>query len=481
MLAFSGHMKLAALITRATAFAVFLVGSFLSAAAQPDVSAKIDRFVKSEMTARKIPGVSLAVLHNGKIDILKTYGFANLEHGVAVKPETIFQSGSMGKQFTAAAVMLLVQDGKLSLDDRIKTHLPNAPDSWKNITVRHLLTHTAGLGDYPTEIDLRRDYTEEQLLAAFQKAPLGFAPGDKWDYSNVGYATLGILIRKLTGKFYADFLQERIFGPLGMTTARVISEADIIPNRAAGYRVVAGQIKNQEWVSPSTNTTADGSLYFSILDLAKWDAALYTDFPLRQSTLAQIWEPVRLNSGARKGYGFGWFTDNLHNRRVVFHGGAWQGFKSCIIRFPDDKLTIIVLANSWNTREFKLARGVSGFYFPEFAVPATSAIENNDPKTMTLVRKFLLQLAGNSVDQTLLLPNAAAQLTPARTSELRAILNSLTLPVAIFHSEELVERRNENGIRVYRYIFNDIGKTLSLEIKLDAQDKIAAFNLNATL
>jgi len=260
-------MKLAALIIRATAFAVFFVGSFLSAAAQPDVSAKIDRFVKSEMTARKIPGVSLAVLHNGKIDILKTYGFANLEHGVAVKPETIFQSGSMGKQFTAAAVMLLVQDGKLSLDDRIKTHLPNAPDSWKNITVRHLLTHTAGLGDYPTEIDLRRDYTEEQLLAAFQKAPLGFAPGDKWDYSNVGYATLGILIRKLTGKFYADFLQERIFGPLGMTTARVISEADIIPNRAAGYRVVAGQIKNQEWVSPSTNTTADGSLCFSILDL----------------------------------------------------------------------------------------------------------------------------------------------------------------------------------------------------------------------
>jgi len=213
----------------------------------------------------------------------------------------------------------------------------------------------------------------------------------------------------------------------------------------------------------------------------KWDAALYTDFPLKQSTLAQIWEPVRLNSGARKGYGFGWFTDNLHNRRVVFHGGEWQGFKSCFIRFPDDKLTIIVLANSWNTREFKLARGVSGFYFPEFAVPATSAIENNDPKAMTLVRKFLLQLAGNSVDQTLLLPNAATQLTPARTNELRAILNSLTLPVAIFHSEELVERRNENGFRVYRYIFNDIGKTLSLEIKLDAQDKIEAFNLNATL
>ena len=473
-------MRLALLTTRGTTVAVFLLVSFFSAPAQNDLSAKTDHFVKSEMTARKIPGVSVAVLRNGKIEILKTYGFANLEHGVAVKPETIFQSGSMAKQFTAAAVMLLVQDGKLSLDDKITAHLPNAPDSWKDITVRHLLTHTAGLGDYPTEIDLRRDYTEEQLLAAFQKAPLAFAPGDKWDYSNVGYATLGILIRKLTGKFYGEFLQERIFGPLGMTTARVISEADIIPNRAAGYRVVAGKIKNQECVSPSMNTTADGSLYFSILDLAKWDAALYTDFPLKQSTLAQIWEPVKLNSGARKGYGFGWFTDNLHNRRVVFHGGAWQGFKSCIIRFPDDKLTIIVLANSWNTREFKLARGVAGFYFPEFAVPATPAMEDKDPQTMTLVRKFLLQLAGNSVDSTLLSPDVAAQLTPARTNELGTILNSLTLPIAIFHSEELVERRDENGFRTYRYVFNDIGKTLSLKIKLDAQEKIAAFDLNAT-
>ena len=448
-----------------------------SIAGAQNVSARIDEFVKSEMQSRKIPGVSLAVVRNGQIEMLKSYGMANLEHNVPVKPETIFQSGSMGKQFTAAAVMLLVQDGKLSLADKIATHLPNVPPSWKDITVRHLLSHTAGLGDYPPEIDLRRDYTEEQLLAAFQKMPLAFAPGEKWDYSNIGYATLGILIRRITGKFYGDFLRERIFEPLGMTTTRIISESDIIPNRAAGYRVVAGEIKNQEWVSPSMNTTADGSLNFSILDLIKWDAALYTDSPLQQATLAQVWEPVRLNSGVRKGYGFGWFTDNFHQRRVVFHGGAWQGFKSCIIRFPDDKLTIIVLANSWNTREFKLARGVAGFYFPEFAVPPGAAIADTDPKTTAIMRKLLLQLAGNSLDPTLLAPNLAAQLTAERISELGRLLNSLTLPIAIFHSEELVERRNENGLRVNRYRFNDIGKTLSLTVKTTAEDKIAEFDL----
>jgi len=168
---------------------------------------------------------------------------------------------------------LLVQDGKISLEDKLTKYFSDAPDSWKDITVRHLLTHTSGMGDYPAEIDLRRDYTEEQLLEEFKKAPLAFQPGDKWDYSNVAYVTLGMLIRKITGKFYGDFLRERIFEPLGMTT-RIISEADIVPNRAAGYRVVAGKIKNQEWVSPSMNSTADGSLHLSILDLAKWDAAL---------------------------------------------------------------------------------------------------------------------------------------------------------------------------------------------------------------
>jgi len=256
--------------------------------------AKIDRFVRQEMLAHQIPGVSLAVLRRGKIVLLKSYGFANVEHQTPVKPSTIFQSGSIGKQFTAAAVMILVQENKLSLDDKITKYFPDAPPAWKDITVQHLLTHTSGMGDYPSEIDLQRDYTEEQYFESFKKAPLDFAPGSNWNYSNIGYATLGFLIRKVTGKYYGDFLQERIFKPLSMTTARIISEDDIVPNRAAGYRLVNGQLKNQAWVSPSTNSTADGSLYLSILDLAKLDAALYSDQFLPQSIREKIWPPVNL-------------------------------------------------------------------------------------------------------------------------------------------------------------------------------------------
>jgi CubicO group peptidase (beta-lactamase class C family) len=133
------------------------------------------------------------------------------------------------------------------------------------------LSHTGGFTDYPKDFNFRKDYTEDEPFKVIAAFPLDFLPGTKWSYSNLGYATLGLLIHRVTGKFYGDVLEERIFQPLGMQTTRIISEADIIPNRASGYRLLKGELKNQEWVAPTLNTTADGSLYFSILDLAKWE------------------------------------------------------------------------------------------------------------------------------------------------------------------------------------------------------------------
>lgn len=415
---------------------------------------KIDRVISEQMSANKIPGVSLAVLRKGKIVLLKSYGLANVEHQVPIKPETIFQSGSIGKQFTAAAVMILAQENKLSLDDRVSKYLPDVPASWKDITIYHLLSHTSGLGDYPPEIDLKRDYTEAEFLAAFKKAPLDFEPGTSWNYSNVGYVTLGILIGKITGKFYGDFVKERLFQPLDMTTAQVISEADIVPNRAAGYRLLKGELKNQEWVSPSTNSTADGSYYVSILDLAKWDAALYTDRPLTQSTRDKIWTPAKLRDGSTKDYGFGWHLGNYHGHRLVFHGGAWQGFKSFIIRFLDTDLTIIFLANSWETRDFKLARRLAAAYYPAFELPAVRTIEDTDPKTTSLIRRALME---------------NKQIAPS--------LKAFSLPVAIIHSSELIDRKTEKNLRVYRYLLTDIGRSAICTVKLTPDDKIASIQL----
>jgi len=306
---------------------------------------RIEAVVREEMARQRIPGVSLAVVRAGTTAYAQGFGYANVEHRVPVRPETVFQSGSVGKQFTAAAVMTLVEEGKVALDDGVARFFPGTPESWKGITVRRLLTHTSGLGDYPDGFDFRRDYTEEELLERAMRIPLAFAPGEKWNYSNLGYLTLGVLIHRVTGEFYGAVLQERIFRPLGMTTARVISEADIVPNRAAGYRLVDGELKNQEWVSPTLNTTADGALYLTTLDMAKWDAALSGEKLLRRTSLDAMWTPVKLNDGSTAPYGFGWFLHEVNGHRVIEHGGSWQGFKACIARYVDDRLTVIAFAN----------------------------------------------------------------------------------------------------------------------------------------
>ena len=464
------------LVTCLTTFVVSVSAQQIVPTSSADraAAARVDRVIQQQMSENKIPGVSLAVLRNGKIILLKSYGLANVEHQVPVTPATIFQSGSIGKQFTAAAVMILAQEKRISLDDKISKYFPDAPPAWKDITVWHLLTHTSGLGDYPEEIDLRRDYTEAELFASFKKAPLDFEPGSSWNYSNIGYATLGILIGKVTGKFYGEFLQDKIFKPLNMTTARIISEADIVPNRAAGYRLVRGELKNQEWVSPSTNSTADGSLYLSILDLAKWDAGLYSGGPLTQASREKIWTPAKLNDGSTKGYGFGWHLAELHGHRIALHGGAWQGFKSHIVRFLDTGLTIIFLANSWETRDFKLARALAGSFYPAFTLPNVTPIADTEPQTTSLVRRALMQLAMDKVDEQFFTPDARATI-PAKL--IRESLNAFSLPVAIIHSSELVERRTENNLRVYRYLLTDIGRSLSCAVKLTPDDKIAALEV----
>ena len=245
------------------------------ARAQAPADVRIDSVVRAEMTRQRIPGVAVAIVKNGAVMMAKGFGESNVELHTPVTVETMFQSGSVGKQFTSAGVMTLVEEGKVGLDDPITKYFPGAPPSWRGITVRHLLTHTSGIPDYTTDaMDYRRDYTEDELeKMAFGLEP-EFPPGSRWNYSNTGYVLLGIIIHKASGKFYGDLLRERIFTPLGMGTARVISEEDIIPNRAAGYQMVQGQLKNQEWVAPKLNTTADGSLYLSIRDYIAWDRGL---------------------------------------------------------------------------------------------------------------------------------------------------------------------------------------------------------------
>ncbi|MES1241747.1 MAG: serine hydrolase [Acidobacteriota bacterium] len=341
---------------------------------------RIDDFVKAQMQERNIPGVSIAVVRDGQVVKAQGYGLANVELNAAATPETIYQSGSVGKQFTAALVMMLVEEGKLKLDESIRTYMPEAPATWQGITIRHLLTHTAGVSNaLYNDLDMRRDFTEEELFKLIAALPLDFQPGERWSYSNCGYLTLGFLVHRVTGRFYGDLLREKIFEPLGMKTARIISEADIVPNRADGYREEDGRLRNQDWVSPSLNTTADGALYLTVLDLAKWDAALYTEKLLRKPALDLLWTPVKLNSGKTAPYGFGWFVGSTNGHRLIRHGGAWQGFTADISRYVDDKLTVIVLANRSGANPDAISNGVAGLYDPALA-PVERVAVTIDPK-----------------------------------------------------------------------------------------------------
>jgi CubicO group peptidase (beta-lactamase class C family) len=201
----------------------------------------------------------------------------------------------------------------------------------------------------PTEPDcIRVSGVTGTFSSTIYALPIEWSPGDKWGYRNTNYVILGILIHKITGERYDQFLHDRIFAPLGMTSTRLISDRDIIKNRSSGYEIDdTGQLKNQEWVSPTFNSTADGTLYFNVLDLAKWDEALYTTRLLTQASLDRIWTVYRLNNGKPNpaNYGFGWEITQFHGHKLIEHGGAWQAFTCHISRYPDDSLTVVVLTN----------------------------------------------------------------------------------------------------------------------------------------
>ena len=464
-------MKFNDLHTRSRAFVAGVILLFFITAftAAQEPATAVDAFIKAEMEKQKIPGVSLAVVRDGKPLIVKGYGFANLEHQVPVKPETIFQSGSVGKQFTAMAVMMLVEEGKIGLDDKISKYLGEVPEAWSNVTIRHLLTHTGGLTDYPREFDFRKDYTEDDLLKQAKQVPTAFAPGEKWEYSNLGFVTLGIIVHKVSGKFYGDFLKERVFTPLGMTTARVISEADIVPNRAAGYVLRQGEVKNQDWVSPSLNTTADGALYLTVLDMMKWDEALTSGKLISIAGYESMWAPVKLNDGRTHPYGFGWGVRTVNGKRVIEHGGAWQGFKAHISRYPDNRLTVIVFANLAQANQGKLSNGVAAVIEPELK---PKPITDPDPAFTAATRQLLEALLEGKADMTRFTPEMQKAITESN-DRVAAFVKTM----GTMQRFQLVERTAAGDVTRYRYQIEYSGMSLFLAMAVNKDGKISGFAL----
>ncbi|HWF19729.1 MAG TPA: serine hydrolase domain-containing protein, partial [Verrucomicrobiae bacterium] len=283
---------------------------------------------------------------------------------VPVTKDTVFEIGSITKQFTAACVLLLAQEGKLSLDDKINDHLKVAPTNWSNITVRHLLTHTSGLPNYTLldGFELRSHLTQEQFIQKLSAEPVIFQPGDSWSYCNSGYSLLGYIVENVSGQPYWDFLHRRILDPLGMTSTRDRNPGVIIKHRAAGYEMKNNQPINRDY--DLTDIFSAGAIVSSVVDMAKWDAALNGETLLNQSSKDSWWTPTKLNNGKVQNYGFGWYVDALKGHKNIGHGGATSGFSASIQRFPDDHFSVIVLcnANELNVASV-IAKEVAELYF----------------------------------------------------------------------------------------------------------------------
>jgi len=295
------------------------------------------------------PGAAIIVVRDGKIIFRKGQGMANLELGVPIEPDMVFRLGSITKQFTVVAILMLAEQGKLALDDSISKFLPDYPTHDHLITVEHLLTHTSGIKSYTAMAEWpplwRKDFTVKELIDFFKYQPMESAPGKRWAYNNSGYILLGAIIEKVSGQSYEQFIEQNIFEPLGMKQSYYDSPMRVIPRRAAGYDKSSDVYTNAAYLS-MTQPYAAGALASTVDDLALWDSALYTEQLLKHETLQRAHISHKLTDGSSTAYGYGWGISEYAGQRLIEHGGGIHGFRTRAIRMPDDRIFVAVLSNN---------------------------------------------------------------------------------------------------------------------------------------
>ncbi len=362
---------------------------------------RVDK-VFAQWDATTTPGCALAVIRDGRIIYKRGYGMARLEDGIVMTPDKIFDIGSVSKQFTATCVAMLARDGKLSLDDDIRKYFPALPQYGRPITVRHLIHHTSGLRDYNGLLMLAGFRPEsdcpnvdEALRIIFQQKRLNYPTGEEYSYTNTGYFLLGQIVEKVSGQTLNQFAQDRIFQPLGMThTLYQDDHRQIIRNRATGYE----QIEKGYRLSMSNwDETGDGNVYTSVEDLYLWDQAFYNN-KLGQELIEMLHAVGVLNSGKKLDYAFGLVVTEHKGLKHVGHGGAWAGFRAAISRFPEQKFSVICLANLSSINPSELCLRVADIYLADLIKEPAKA-EMEKPKPFPLSQKELEDKTGNYRDE----------------------------------------------------------------------------------
>lgn len=305
------------------------------------VAAQADEYCRAQVAINQFSG-SVLVAKGDQVLFAKGYGLANVEHDVPNTPKTKFRLGSITKQFTAMAILILQEQGKLSVDDLISKHVDGCPDAWKDVTIHHLLTHTSGIPSFTSlpgyGASMPLPSSPKQTLDRVRDMPLEFTPGEKFVYSNSGYVLLGRIIEKVSGKPYEHFLPEIIFEPLGMKDTGYDFPAKIVPHRAAGYRRIGDQLANAAFLD-MTIPHAAGALYSTVEDLHRWSVAL------DEGKLISSGAYEKMHTPAKGSYAYGWIVDKQFEKTRVGHGGGINGFSTYIARIPEEKLCVVVLSN----------------------------------------------------------------------------------------------------------------------------------------
>jgi CubicO group peptidase (beta-lactamase class C family) len=366
-------------------FAVSLLLSMVVSTTFADELTDADAFIHGQMEVRHIPGMSVGILKDGKVLLNKGYGLANVELSAPASPDTVYRVYSVTKQFTAVAVLLLADDQKLSLDDPISKYLPDAADTWRGVTIRHLLSHTSGIPDY-TDVPgffghIRVDSTPQELIAPLKTQPLQFTPGTRCRYSNANYYLLGMIVEKISGVPFEQFVADRIFRPAGMSASQLDDMTDIIRNRANGYQwigenvskpppIVTGYhgrknvLQNAVYVSP-TRLWAAGGVVSCVNDLIRWEEVLSGGKLLKAETAREMTQPYKMSDGQEGDYGFGNELGEIKGHHFAGHQGSGVGFNSAVLRLVDDHMTVIVLCNQTSAPSLPIAMHLAGLYVPD--------------------------------------------------------------------------------------------------------------------
>ena len=329
----------------------------------------VDDYVRERMQAFGLPGVSIAIVDQGRVVKIAGYGLADVARQTPATPDTVYKIASVSKQFIATAVLLLAQDGALSVDDPVSKHLPGTPASWQGITIRHLLTHTGGIVRESPAFRPMENRPDMALIEAAYAVPTRFAPGAKWEYCNVGYIALAEIVTRVSGRPWPAFLQARVFGPLDMRQTAPTNATPRPPRHAVGYGGKDNAQPAPDWIA----LRPSGAFRSTVGDLVKWDAALAAGTVLTAATTREMWTAVRLNDGSTHPYGFGLHTEALTGgRRVVWHTGGLPGFASYFGRFLDDGITVIVLTNGNDVDAGAVGRGLAERYLATRPAAATT-------------------------------------------------------------------------------------------------------------